>query len=190
MEPASLALGIVSLAGLFQSCFNMLETICTIKAADSDLAEVQSQLSLEKLRLKYMKKKYDAGTVNQDAEECMAVMQEKINSCVNKIQKTVLKYSGGSRRPKRIATWIARDNELLKNELRLLQHYCNASWQLVTTEAERTRQDYLTRATTVSTTDYTALTKVAAMPPEQFPGIVKAAKVKLLLQSMNSISVR
>lgn len=77
MEPAGLAVGIVGLAGLFNSCSEALERFDSWKNYDTDSRTLGSRFEVEKLRLKKWGESVglERGTLSQDHNEALDDLQ-------------------------------------------------------------------------------------------------------------------
>ncbi|CZR60273.1 uncharacterized protein PAC_10169 [Phialocephala subalpina] len=201
METAGIVVGAASLASLFCTCFDIYDKIKALRGAANDLRDIRSRLDLEVRKLRFVQKKCNSGTLDKDAEDIMILAQKDINERLKEIQSTIHKYSLGESestqssgtsllRPKdvkftkssrKVLKWIASDKEFLEEQLIRLQNLFETIWYLATTVSERVREDYILRADAISTPDASLLTTVATMPAQQYPGIVKAARVKQLL---------
>ena len=206
MDVAGLVLNAITLPTLLNTCFDLYDKIEASKEASGDLADVRSRLELEVRKLRYIEKKSDSGTLDKDAEEVMILAQQQVNDRLMKIQSVVSKYfheepgTGSllrpreqrlSRSPRRLLKWIANDKEYVEEQLLRMQHLTETLWKLATTEPERVREDYISRTDTIATGDISLLTTVAAMSAQQYPGLVKAARVRQRLsQCMDVTSVR
>ena len=193
MDVAGLVLNAITLPTLLNTCFDLYDKIEASKEAAGDLTDVRSRLELEVRKLRYIEKQSDSGTLDKDAEEVMILAQQQVNDRLMKIQSIVFKYcreepgTGSflrpreqrlSRSPRRLLEWIASDKEYVEEQLLRMQHLTEALWKLATTEPERVQEDYISRTITIATRDASLLTTVAATSAQQYPGLVKAARVK------------
>ena len=206
MEIAGLVFGSVTLPSLLNTCFDTYNRIEGLKEAAGDLADVRSRLDLEVRKLRYIENKSDSGTLDKDAEEVMILAQQQVNDRLMKIQSIVFKYCHEepgtssllrpkeqrfSRSPGSRLKWITSDKDNLEEQLLRMQHLTETLWKLATSEPESVREDYISRTDTIATRDASFLTTVAAMSAQQYPGLVKAARVKQRLsQCMGVTSVR
>lgn len=214
MEAAGLAFGAVSLSSLFRTGFEIYDQYRTIKDKSDDLADIGSRLEIEIQKLRYIQKKCESNSLRTDTLELFVLAQQDINVRLARIYSLVLKYvpksatgnlpaTGTSsahqspvmgfeqpvmnfkliKRKTSLLTWIASDKKNLEEHLLRLQHLTDTVWNIATTEAERVREDYLMRFHTIENQHALSAT---ALPVDQYPGIVKAAKVKHLLAQLAS----
>ncbi|KAL2202211.1 hypothetical protein CC79DRAFT_172613 [Sarocladium strictum] len=212
MEAAGLAFGAVSLSSLLRAGFDIYDQYRTIKDKSDDLADIGSRLELEIQKLRYIQKKCESDILKPDTLELFVLAQQDINIRLARIYSLVLKYvpksatgnlpaAGTSsahhspmmrfeqpvmnfkltKRKTSLLTWIASDKKNLEEHLLRLQHLTDTVWNIATTEAERVREDYLMRFHTIENQH---VSSAIALPVDQYPGIVKAAKVKHLLAQL------
>ena len=209
MDATGLVLGVVSLAGLFNAFFEIYDKIRAVKYMGEDLQQVQECLRLESARVRFVREKYELDRLDSDSKPLLDQTMKMLNSSLESIRELVTKYrpdvsnsnsdgsspaasvpnpsTGSEIGPgKRISfrrfRWAVGEKDDVERKMTLLHSTTNTLWMLATTEAERTRQDFVLRADALSQPDRAALVHAS-----QFPAIVKAAKVKRLLEASLSM---
>lgn len=195
MEPVSLAVGIIP---LFKTCFEIYGAISGLRHAKGDLEEVIFRVGLETKKLRLIEKTYNKGELNGDIELLLQGYLSYVELRMKEIENVISKYSSSGKRnqetphprneghvpstnPFRSVKWVATDRDLVNEQLGKLTIYVDYAWQLVSSQAERTRESYRFTNEAISTQDASRLQLVATLPGERYSGSAKAARVKMLL---------
>lgn len=213
MEIAGLTIGVVSIAGLFTTFFDIYDKIHTFREMGESLQQEKERIRLEVERVKYIKEKYDLDRFDEETKRLLDLILQTLNSQLLGIQNMMSHYSPESTdkepvtdvaatytqeqqvspkgatvgRRKAVMNrvrWAAGDKDALGRIVDKLHDTTNTLYSFTTSEAEKARSNFLIRAQALRTPDLAAM-----MDPSQYPGIARAARVKQLLQSSLSISV-
>jgi hypothetical protein len=193
MEPVGLALGIVSVGALFTTFFDAYDKVRTLKHMSDDLTEHQAQLALESERVRFVKDTYNLEeNFPAGGEPLLMQTMKTLNEQIGSIRDFMAQHfvpdhseSGGGRtKLKRRFSWAASNKRDLEQRLGLLHNSVDVLWWLVAaSDGDMARNNFLLRARAMAMAgiDNERGVALGGLAP-QFPGIVKAARVKQLLR--------
>ncbi|KAI1124850.1 hypothetical protein F5Y10DRAFT_248410 [Nemania abortiva] len=204
-ETVGLALGVVSLAGLFSAFFDAAERIRQLKGVRGDVKETVEVVDIETKRLIWIRDKYNMNQLKA-AEPMLEVMMNHINKEIEAIISVIDKYTSRSlseaqdkprssarewTNPKalvRQVAWITKDKTEVAGRLSTLHGWVDSLWNLATSESEQLARKYFLRAEIVSASDNENLQSLESLDLDLYRDISKAARVKRLLMHSQETS--
>lgn len=209
MDIAGFAVGVVSIAGLFTTFFEIYETIHTLKDMGESLEQEKERIRLEAERVRYIKEKYDLDRFDEDSKRLLDMILQMLNSQLVSIKSLIARYCpelrddelGTAAAAPATATeeqqaapsgaTVGRRKGVL-NRLRWAAGDKDALGRIVDKlhYSTNTLYSFATSEAEKARNDFLLRAQAlrtpelaAMMDPSQYPGIAKAARVKQLLQS-------